>query len=174
MTRPPAPHLPLQGDERTQLTAFLDFYRGALIDRAYGLSDEQLQVAHPPATLTLSRLMGHMAMVEATWFLERFSGLPPTEPWASLDWDADFDAEMTLAQTWSGEELVARLNESIGKSQDVVAATESLDQLSVNGHPATGEKWDLRWILIHMIEEYARHCGHADLIREAIDGDVLR
>ncbi len=172
MTRPPAPHIPLQGDERTLLVAFLDFYRAALVDRAYGLTDEQLQMAHQPATLTLSRLIGHMAMVEQTWFRDRLSGDGMGEPWASLDWDADWDAEMTLAQSWTGEELLAKFNESVADSRARTDAAPSLDQLSV-GTNQDGERWNLRWILIHMIEEYARHCGHADLIRESIDGNVL-
>jgi len=172
MSRPPAPPIPLQADERTTLLAFLDFYRAALVDRAYGLTQEQLQVTHAPATLTLSRLIGHMAWVERTWFLERFAGEPMLEPWAALDWDADADAEMTLAQTWDTEALMAAFEESIADSRARVDAATSLDQLSALPN-REGELWNLRWILVHMIEEYARHCGHADLIRESIDGDAL-
>ncbi|MGH1487820.1 MAG: DinB family protein [Acidimicrobiales bacterium] len=172
MDRPPAPAIPLQGDERTLLLAFLDFYRAALVDRAFGLSHEQLQVAHPPATLTLSRLLGHMAFVEQFWFRERFDGLELGEPWASLDWETDRDAEMALAQVWPVEQLLATFNDSVADSRARVEAAVSLDQLSAKSAD-DGQQWNLRWILIHMIEEYARHCGHADLIREAIDGDSL-
>jgi len=154
------------------LLAFLDFYRAALVDRALELTDEELQVALPPSTLTLARLLGHMAMVERTWFLERFDGEAMPEPWASLDWDEDRDAEMTLAQTWSSEELFAEFERSIADSRVRVSNASSLDQLSV-GTDRSGEQWSLRWIVVHMIEEYARHCGHADLIRESIDGDSL-
>lgn len=171
MERPPAPHIPLQGDEETLLNAFLDFYRAALLDRAFGLSHEQLQIALPPSSLTLSRLIGHMVMVEENWFLVRFSGLEYSEPWHSLDWDVDRDAEMTVAQTWSIEELLDTFNATCAEAREITAGASSLDQLSVvtDQH---GNHWSLRWILIHMIEEYARHCGHADLIRESIDGNT--
>ncbi len=171
MERPPAPHIPNSGDEETLLNAFLDFYRAALLDRAFGLSEEQLRIALPPSSLTLSRLIGHMAMVEETWFLDRFAGVEEIGPWQSLDWEADRDAEMTLAQTWSTEQLFATFEASVAASQEQVAAASSLDQLSAKPD-RQGEHWNLRWILIHMIEEYARHCGHADLIRESIDGNT--
>lgn len=171
MDRPAPPDIPLSGDERTLLVDFLDFYRAALVDRAFGLGEVQLQMPLPPSSLTLSRLIGHMAFVEEFWFLIRFRGGSFIGPWADLDWEADGDAEMTLAQTWSREELLAAFEASVAASRAVVAETDSLDRLSEASGP-DGDRWDLRWILIHMIEEYARHCGHADFIRESIDGDV--
>ncbi|MEM7273093.1 MAG: DinB family protein [Actinomycetota bacterium] len=170
MDRPAPPHIPNVGDERTLLIAFLDFYRAALADRAFGLSDEQLQIALPSSSLTLSRLLGHMALVEQSWFRDRFDGEGMTEPWTSLDWEADADAEMSLAQTWSSDELLASFEAACEDSRRRVDGV-GLDRLSVEPD-RQGEHWNLRWILIHMIEEYARHCGHADLIRESIDGDV--
>ena len=92
------------------------------------------------------------------------------EIFSSLDWDADRDAEMTLSSTMSVDELVTLYKDAIADSDARIAAADSLDQLSTTGRD--GEPWSLRWILIHMVEEYARHCGHADLIRESIDGDV--
>ncbi len=173
MTRRALPAIPLQADERTMLEAFLDHYRASLADRAHGLSHEQLQIALPPSTLTLSRLLGHMALVEQHWFQKRFDGEDLGEPWASLDWGDDDDAEMTLAQTWSIEELFERFEAAVADSRARVEAAESLDQLSARSH-RNGDHWQLRWILVHMIEEYARHCGHADFIRESIDGDLAR
>lgn len=170
MARPEPPTIPLAADERTMLLAFLDFYRAALADRAWGLDHAQLQQTHPPTTLTLARLIGHMAMVEESWFRDRFDGQAPQAIWTDLDWDADPDAEMTLAETWSVEELMTRFTEAAEDTNRRIAEASSLDQLSVMTN-ADGERWSLRWILIHMIEEYARHCGHADLIRESIDGD---
>ncbi len=172
MNRPEPPSIPLEADERTMLVSFLDFYRAALLDRAFGLTDDQLQAALPPSTLTLSRLIGHMSGVEEFWFCEQFAGEPEPEDFAGLDWEADPDAEMTLAQTWTHEHLVARLELAIGRARAITDATESLDQLSTATN-RDGERWSLRWILVHMIEEYARHCGHADFIRESIDGDVV-
>jgi len=172
MSRPDQPNIPLQADEREMLSAFLDYYRSELIDRAWGLDHAQLQIALPPATLTLSRLIGHMLMVEDVWFRVRFLGLEAAEPFASLDWDSDRDAEMTIAQAWTPDELRDRFDKVVADSRDRVAAAGSLDDLSVADQ--NGEHWSLRWILVHMIEEYARHCGHADLIRESIDGDLAR
>ncbi len=173
MTRPEAPDIPFAADERTMLLAFLDFYRAALKDRAWGLDHEQLQRTLAPSTLTLSRIIGHMAWVEDLWFSVRFSGEEPLALWAGIDWDADGDGEMTLAQSWSVEELMAHFDAATDDSNRRTAASSSLDQLS--SQPTwTEERWDLRWILIHMIEEYARHCGHADFIRESIDGDRAR
>jgi len=152
------------------LLAFLDFYRAALVDTAYGLTHDQLQIRHPPSTLTLSRLLGHMALVERWWFQDRFAGEEMPEPFAFLDWEADADAEMTLAQTWPVDELFAQFDLAVVDSRLRVDAASSLDQLSA-GTNRDGEHWSLRWILVHMIEEYARHCGHADFIRESIDAD---
>jgi uncharacterized damage-inducible protein DinB len=171
MHRPDPPPIPLRADEPTTLIAFLDFYRAALLDRAHGLSTAQLQVSLPPSSLTLSRLLGHMAFVEETWFRERFDGDPMPEPWASLDFATDPDAEMTLAQTWSREHLVAQFEQATVESRARVGRAASLDDLSTRTD-RSGDHWSLRWILVHMIEEYARHCGHADLIRQSIDGDT--
>ena len=172
MTRPPAPPIPTEADERETLIAFLDYYRAALLDRAYGLSDEQLQIALPPTTLTLSRLIGHMTFVERWWFQDRFDGEDIAPLPEGYDFEADPDAEMAYAQTLSGTDLLAAFNESAADSRRRVDAA-TLDQRSARSHPRrTEEYWNLRWIMVHMIEEYARHCGHADLIRESIDGNV--
>ncbi|MCP4223605.1 MAG: DinB family protein [Actinomycetia bacterium] len=171
MTRPAPPPIPLQADERTMLLAFLDFYRAALIDRALELSHDQLQITLPPSSLSLSRLIGHMALVEYNWFRDRFAGRGFPDQYKSLDWATDRDAEMTLAQTWSIEELISNLDAAVTESRACVQAAPSLDQLTIEPN-SEGEHWSLRWILVHMIEEYARHCGHADLIRESIDGDL--
>ena len=165
------PEIPVQADERTTLEAFLDFYRASLVERTHDLTGEQLNRRHPPTTLTLARLLGHMALVEYTWFRERMAGGELPEPYQSLDWDADIDAEMTEAGNLEREELLARFDAAVADSRACAAAVDSLDEVSV-GKNRAGEQWNLRWILVHMIEEYARHCGHADLIRESIDGDL--
>ena len=171
VTRPPAPEIPLAADELTTLTAFLDFYRAALLDRAWGLTPEQMNTRLEPSTLTLQRLIGHMTGVEMGWFLEKFDGQPAPDYVENLDWEADPDAEMTRAESLSTEELLAEFSAQCEDSRRRTAAAESLDQLSVLTSQS-GEHFNLRWILVHMIEEYARHCGHADLIRESIDGNV--
>ncbi len=171
-TRPAPPSIDNHAGEREMLRQFLDYYRWALLDRAWGLSREQLQIKLPPSTLTLSRLIGHMALVEENWFRVRLDGEEETAWTASLDFDADPDAEMTDAQTFAIDELLDKFQAAVDDSRAREAAAESLDQVSVGSHPRTGETWNLRWIMVHMIEEYARHCGHADLIRESIDGDT--
>jgi uncharacterized damage-inducible protein DinB len=176
VSRPEPPTIPLQAEEVPTLLAFLDYYRAALLDRAYGLDAEQLCLTHPPTTLSLARLLGHMAYVEQIWFVERFDGEDLTDPWVGLDWERDVDAEMTMAERWSPDELRARFDDAVADSRARVAAALSrtdggLDAVSSRAY-RNGEHWNLRWILVHMIEEYARHCGHADLIRESIDGDV--
>ncbi|MGB3735526.1 MAG: DinB family protein [Ilumatobacter sp.] len=173
MTRPNPPDIPLAADEATTLDAFLDFYRAELLDRAWGLDHEQLNRTLPPSTLSLARLIGHMTYVELSWFCERFDGEPEPDGTPDFDWEADPDAEMTRAETLPPEQLVAEFESSCADSRRRVAAADSLDQLSTATNPA-GERTTLRWIVVHMIEEYARHCGHADLIRESIDGDLAR
>ncbi|MDH4277959.1 MAG: DinB family protein [Acidimicrobiia bacterium] len=171
-TRPSPPPIDNHADEREMLRHFLDYYRAALIDRAWGLTVEQLQIALPPSTLTLSRLIGHMTLVEEHWFRVRFDGEDFSERSAAFDFDADPDAEMTHAQSLSIDELIAAFEAAVADARAREEAVESLDQVSRRSHPRTGETWNLRWIMVHMIEEYARHCGHADFIRESIDGDT--
>ncbi len=177
MPRPQPPTIPLEADETTTLVAFLDYYRTELLDRAWGLTAEQLRQTHPPSTLNMARLLGHLALVEYTWFAERLDDVELDEPWSSLDWDGDIDAEMTLAETWTPNELRARFQEAIDDARRRVdaALTDGSGLDTRSKRPGRdGEHWSLRWILVHMIEEYARHCGHADLIRESIDGDLAR
>lgn len=152
------------------LNSFLDFYRAALLDRAHGLDQGQLNRTLPPSSLTISRLLAHMAWVEQVWFRVRFDGGEFVHPFDDLDLDADPDAEMNLSTRWSLEELTAIYNDSISDSRSRVAATSSFDEVS--NASREGRHWSMRWIMVHMIEEYARHCGHADLIRESIDGDT--
>lgn len=173
MTRPESPDIPLAADELTTLTAFLDFYRAELLDRVWGLDHEQLQRTTAASSLTLARLVGHMTGVEMGWFLEKFDGDAPPAYVEDLDWEADPDAEMTRAETLTPEELVAEFEVQCEDSRRRTNAATSLDQLSA-GTSLSGQHFNLRWILVHMIEEYARHCGHADLIRESIDGDTAR
>ena len=153
------------------LQAFLAFYRASLLDRAWGLDKQQLAANLAPSSLSLARLIGHMAWVEYIWFRVRLDGQDFPDPFANLDWDADADAEMTLAETWSVADLLQTYADAIADSDARIAAASSLDVLTV-GVGKDGEAWNLRWLMIHMIEEYARHCGHADFIRESIDGDV--
>jgi uncharacterized damage-inducible protein DinB len=164
MTDRPMP--PLNADERATLAGWLDFYRATLALKCTGLTDEQLRTAAvPPSSLTLLGLVRHMAEVERNWFRRVLlsEDVPPIygpkadpnghDGGFDLDDDATFDAAATA---WEAEIARARAN----------CADRDLDQTS----PFRGGEVTLRWIYTHMIGEYARHDGHADLIRERIDG----
>jgi hypothetical protein len=112
----------------------------------------------------------HLALVEDSWFTEVFAGEPLGEPWAAVDWDADRDWDFHSATQDSPEELLALYDAACQRSRAVVAGAASLDDLSTPLERKGDARFSLRWILLHMIEETARHNGHADLLREAIDG----
>jgi hypothetical protein len=169
---PTIPTIPKSGNERDTLIAFLDFYRAVIIDKCGGLTASQLASRLEPSTLTLPGIAYHLAVVEEDWFQSDFEGGELGEPWSSIDWDADPDWEWDVAPTLDIDDVLDTYRGAIARSNEIVAAAASLDQLSAKAHPRTGEHWSLRWILIHMIEETARHAGHADLIRESIDGEV--
>ena len=160
---------PETGPELDQLTSYLDLQRETMLWKTEGLTREQLAQPHPPSTLTLGGLLNHLALVEDSWFRVRFAGLPDDELWAGVDWDADPDFEFRTAAELEPEELRRRYEQACARSREVVAAATSLDQLSVEPR-RNGAHFDLRWVLLHLIEETARHAGHADLLREAIDG----
>ncbi len=160
---------PRAGDEAATLTAFLDYNRAAVLDKAAGLTEAQLATAVPPSTLTLAGLLHHLALVEHWWFHQCFAGAQPIEPWASAPWDEDPDWEFTVAADLDGATLRRRYQEAIARSHHITEAAPDLSALSV-ATDDQGEPWSLRWILAHMLEETARHAGHADLIRESIDG----
>ena len=164
------PYPPKQADERETLEAFLDYYRAVLRHKASGLTDKQLHTAIHPSSLTLGALLHHMAVVEHWWFHQAFLGLDAQEPWASAPWKEDGDWEMTVAPHTPTEIIFQRYDTAVERSREILADVESLDELSVRERK--GEKWSMRWILVHMIEELARHAGHADFLREALDGQT--
>lgn len=160
------PMPPLNADERATLEGWLDFYRATLAGKCQGLDDAQLRVAAAaPSALTLLGLLQHMAEVERNWFRRVLAGetAPPIH-----DPDADTEGHDggfevfghstydTALVVWNDEIAHARRN----------CAVRQLDDTS----PFMAGQVSLRWIYTHMIAEYARHCGHADLIRERIDG----
>jgi uncharacterized damage-inducible protein DinB len=162
------PDPPLSGDERATLTGFLDYQRATLEWKCDGLDAEQLaRRATPPSTLSLLGLVRHMAEVEWSWF-DRFGmdGRRRDPHFFTTDHlDGDFDG--AVADPAVVAEAFEKWRSAIDESRAVTAATEL-------GATFTHARWNevisLRWVLTHMIEEYARHNGHADLLREAIDG----
>ena len=167
MTRPVVPYA---ADETTTLRAFLDLYRDVLLRKAEGLSAEQLARTLPPSTLHLAGLLKHMAYVEGYWLGEVLLDAEPVPPFADVDWDADNDWEFTTAAGESPEVLTGYLRDAIARSDATLDRAGDLGARAARVLPRRGEAPTLRWILVHLIEEYARHCGHADLIRESIDG----
>lgn len=167
-----APALPAEvrdGDERATLVAMLEYYRAVLVRKAWGLSPEQLAATVGTSTLTLGGLLKHMAWVENFWFSVRLFGEPPGEPWASAPWDDQPDWEFTSAAGQPLDELVELFDREVAAARRITDASD-LDRMGARA--GDGGPWNLRWLLVHMIEEYARHCGHADLLREAIDGRI--
>jgi uncharacterized damage-inducible protein DinB len=162
---------PGTGGELEQLTAFLDYQRETVLLKADGLDAAQLAQPLPPSSLTLAGLLNHLALVEDSWFRDRFAGLPEQEIWAAVDWEADPDFEFRTAVDLDPDELRRRYRDAIARSTEVVAAADGLDQLGAQPW-RDGTRWNLRWVLLHMIEETARHAGHADLLREAVDGQT--
>ncbi len=160
---------PDSGPELQALTAFLDFQRETVLLKTEGLSREQLAQQLPSSSLTLAGLLNHLALVEDSWFPVRFLGLPDDPLWAGVDWEADPDHEFRTAADVEPEVLRRRYADACARSREIVAAADGLDQLSVEVR-RNGQRFDLRWMLLHMLEETARHAGHADLLREAIDG----
>ena len=161
-------HLPT-GGEFELLTGFLDYYRGVMIRKAEGLTPEQLTTRLGPSVLTLGGLIKHLAYAEDIWFDHRLVGNERGEPWASVDWAADPDWELHSAAADSPEELFALYDAACARSRAAVAKVGDLDTVALFPN-RRGHCFSLRWILLHMIEETARHAGHADLIRESIDG----
>jgi hypothetical protein len=152
--------------ERDMLIAWLEFHRGTLELKCEGLTDAQLKErAVPPSSLSLLGLVRHMAEVERNWFRrslqrEDAGGIYYTD----ADPDGDFD---NVDDAVVAEDFATWRNEcEIGRK--AIDAAESLDVTGL----WRGEQTSLRWILVHMVEEYARHNGHADLIRERIDGQT--
>ena len=159
------------GSESLLLEQYLDYQRETILLKTEGLTGEQLALTRAPSGLTLAGLLYHLALVEETWMEVRFAGLPDREPWAGVDWDADRDWEFHAACDLEPGELRRRYRQACGRSQQIVAAATGLHQLSVRPL-RDGRHFSLRWVLLHLIEETARHAGHADFLREAIDGKV--
>ena len=158
---------PLLGGERETMRAYLDYHRATLAMKCQGLSDEDLRRrSMPPSTLTLLGLVRHLAEVERTWFRRVISGENLPLRWsAEGDYQAAYDASAS-----SRAEAFGAWQEEVEHARRIELAAESLD---VTGYQARwGEHVSLRLVMLHLIHEYARHNGHADFLREGIDGEV--
>jgi hypothetical protein len=151
--------------ERASYDAWLDYHRATLEWKCEGLSEAQLKErAVPPSTMSLLGLVRHMADVELNWFRRVINGEPIVGGNFWTPENADDDPEFDVADA-SVEEAFAVWHDECARAR-AIAASHALDD--------TGERRgvpvDLRWVYVHMIEEYARHNGHADLLRERLDG----
>ncbi|MET8339200.1 DinB family protein [Streptosporangium canum] len=166
------PEPPLSADEITTLLGFLDFQRATLAWKCAELDTAGLKATVGASSMTLGGLLKHLAYVEDDWFSRWLHGHDRQPPWNTVDWTAAPDWDWHSAAEDSPEYLHALWQEAVARSRSLV--TEAL----ADGGPERrarrtwpdGRAPSLRWILCHMIEEYARHNGHADLLREAVDG----
>jgi uncharacterized damage-inducible protein DinB len=168
---------PLRAGEAETLLGYLDYQRATLRRKVAGLDAEALARTLSPSTMTLGGLVSHLTLVEDHWFSVVLDGNPPAPPWDSVDWDADNDWDWHVAAGQTLDELLAPYDETVARVDKNIAAAlerDGLDTVSVkvSRRAEPGQGFSLRWIVLHMIEEYARHNGHADLLRESIDGEV--
>ena len=158
---------PSFGSERDTLRGFLDYHRATLAMKCDGLTDEELrQRSMPPSTLSLLGLVRHMAEVERAWFRRVFEDNDAPMVWSEeIDFQAAYDASAsTRAEAFAAWEAEAETSRRIERD------AESLD---LAGHqPRSGEDVSLRMVMVHVLLEYGRHNGHADLLREGVDGTV--
>lgn len=159
---------PVRGGERELLLAQLTYERATLRMKCEGLAAEQLRsCAVPPSTLSLLGLVRHLAEVERVWFRIRFNREPLEYLWVSADhWDAEF--HVADADADAVAEAFARWDEEMARADAIIAAHD----LEAEFHEERRGACTLRWLLMHLITEYARHNGHADLLREVTDGTV--
>ena len=150
------------------LTAWLDWHRATLALKCEGLSPDQLRARLvPPSELSLLGLVRHMADVERGWFRRTLAGEDVPDRYSSAD---DRDGDFDNVDTADPDEAFAAWREEREQADEII----SRRALDATGRQRTGREVSMRWILNHMIEEYSRHNGHADLLRERIDGATDR
>jgi len=165
---------PPAGDETATLLGFLDYQRATLAWKCRGLDSAGLSATVGASSMTLGGMLKHMALVESNWFSRYLYGRERQPPWDGIDWDADPDWEWHSAAQDSPEELFTLWGDAVRASRALAAqalAEGGMGRLADRAWP-DGRAPSLRWIVTHMIEEYARHNGHADLLRESVDGET--
>ncbi len=174
MTQDVVSEPPMAGDEVATVLGTLERNRRTFAWKAGGLDAAGLTTRVGASTMTLGGLLKHLALVEADWFARKLHGEALGEPWDSVDWDTSPDWEWTSAAEDPPEALYALWDQAVARSRRLVAdalTRGGLDQPADFTWP-DGRTPSLRRVLLDMIEEYARHLGHADLIRESVDGLV--
>ena len=167
------PEPPVGSGEIEMLLGFLDYQRSTLEWKTRGLDATGFAQRVSPSSMTLGGILKHLAWVEDHWFSYFLFNVDRSEPWKSVDWSADQNWEWNSASSDSPEDLRALWTAACERSRENVRSVISagLGQRAVRTWP-NGESPSLRWIIVHMIEEYARHNGHADYLRESVDGET--
>lgn len=158
---------PRLGTERETLRGFLDYQRATLAMKCEGLGDEELrQQSMPPSTLSLLGLVRHMAEVERAWFRRPFEDNDAPMVWSDkIDFQAAYDASASTRA-----EAFAAWEAEVENSRRIERQADSLDLAGYQ--PRWGEEVSLRMAMVHVLVEYGRHNGHADFLREGVDGTV--
>lgn len=160
---------PVEGPSEQMLVAFVDFHRATLARKCDGLTTQQAATRSvPPSDMSLLGLVRHMTDVEKMWFVWRLRG---DEPLALYRTAENPNAAFNDLDGADLEQSIERWQAACERSREIVAEASSFDEMSI-GTRRENQHVSLRWILMHFIEEYARHNGHADLLRQAIDGAV--
>jgi uncharacterized damage-inducible protein DinB len=156
-------------NEVAMLGQYLDYHRATLVGKVSGLDRDGWRATVGASELTLAGLVKHAALVEDHWFTGILAGREDPEPWASAPWDDDRDWEFHTAPDDDPEYLIGLYAEACERSRAAVAEVGDPEGLAVRTF-SDGRAVSLRWIMLHMLEETARHNGHADLLRESVDG----
>ena len=159
---------PMLASEREHLQNYLDWLRETLRWKCAGLTADQLRRRSvPPSSMSLLGLVRHLADVERIWFLVRVGGQPDEPYWKTADnWDADFD-EVDGADAAAA---FARYEQAVAAAREVATGRPLEEQYTTTDRRGSTYTFDLRWVHFHLIQEYARHLGHADIVREQVDG----
>ncbi len=155
--------------ELSDLRGFLDAQRATLRRQVAGLDAAQLDQRLAPSTMTLGGMLKHLAYVEDFWLHVILLDQPPTPPFEAVDWARNRDWDWNSAVDDTPEELRALFEDAVARSDAALDAVAGPEARAARGRRRTAEP-TVRWLLLHMVEEYARHCGHADLLRENVDG----
>jgi hypothetical protein len=153
-----------RAEERALLAGFLDWYRAVVEHKVQGLSTEAASQVMTATGLSPLGVVAHLGAVEVGWFAETFAGEPVDAVW-------DDHGSFKLTDADSVDSIVDEYRAACARSRSIVEAAPSLDVLSARSHEFYGHV-SLRWILVHVLEETARHAGHLDVMREAIDGQT--
>jgi uncharacterized damage-inducible protein DinB len=166
------PEPPIDAGEIETLLGYLEYQRATLAWKCAGLDGAGMAKRIASSPMTLGGMLKHLAYVEDWWCSQSLYGRDPQPPWDAVDWKADRDWDWHSAADDTPEELLTLWQDAVGRSRSLVAdavADGGPERRALRTWP-DGRSPSLRWILFHLIEEYARHNGHADLLRESVDG----